>query len=66
MKRFSCQQKSFGKNPEKQQAREVARGIGTFCMQGIKATGSTGKKIPAQAVFPDCAAMALCAKKHFC
>lgn len=39
MTKHFCQQKSFGKNPEKQQARVVGWGIGTFCMQGRKATG---------------------------
>ena len=34
---FFCQQESFGKNQEKQQAREVGWGIGTFCIQGIEA-----------------------------
>jgi hypothetical protein len=70
-----CQQKSFGKNPEKQQACETAWGIGngeallsalkktiqptkTFCIQGLDAIGSSGKKIPAPAVFSDCAAKA--------
>jgi len=65
MTELSCQQKSFGKNPEKQQAREVAWGIGTFCIQGLDAIGSPGKKIPAPAVFPDCAAKAQCGKEAF-
>jgi hypothetical protein len=63
---FPCQQKSFGRNPEKQQACEVGWGIANFCIKGIKAKGSAGKKIAAPAVFVDLWAMACAAKKHFC
>jgi hypothetical protein len=50
---FPRQQKSFGGNPEKQLACEVGWGIANFCIKGLKAIGSPGKKIAAPAVFLD-------------